>query len=92
MSVFRQDIWDEAEGCELVPWDGQERLVSASGEPLVVKGARNAVIRLDREEFHHPIIVVDKLPMEALLGLDFIQAHAVFLIQLKETVLSRAEG
>ena len=79
VSVFRQDIWEEAEGCELVPWSGQERLVSASGEPLMVKGARNAVIRLGREEFHHPVIVVDKLPMEALLGLDFIQAHGCVL-------------
>ena len=79
VSVFRQDIWEEAEGCELVPWSGQERLVSFSGEPLMVKGARNAVIRLGREEFHHPEIVVDKLPMEALLGLDFIQAHGYVL-------------
>ena len=74
-----QDVWDEAEGCELVPWSGQEQLVCASGEPLVVKGARNAVIRLGREEFHHPVIVVDKLPMEALLVLDFIQAHGCVL-------------
>ena len=24
VSVVRQDIWEEAEGCELVPWSGQE--------------------------------------------------------------------
>ena len=51
VSVFRQDIWDEVEGCALVPWSGQERLVSASGESLNVKGARNAVIRLGKRSF-----------------------------------------
>ena len=65
---FQAGLWDEVEGCELVPWSGQERLVSASEESLNVKGARNAVIRLGKEEFHHPEIVVDKLPMEVLLG------------------------
>ena len=45
----------------------------------MVKGARNAVIRLGRQEFHQPVIVVDKLPMEAFLRLEFIQAHGCVL-------------
>ena len=50
----------------------------------MVNGARNAVIRLGTEEFHHPVIVVDKLPI--------IQAHGCVLDPAQGDCLSRAEG
>ena len=80
VTVVRSDIWDGAEGGELDVWKGTERLVDASGNLMRVMGTKVASIRLGGEgEFTHPVIVVDKLPMEALLGMDFILQNGCIL-------------
>ena len=43
------------------------------------KRSKECSNKTGQEEFHHPVIVVDKLPMEELLGLDFIQVHGCVL-------------
>ena len=79
VTVIRSDIWDGAEGGELDVWKGTERLVDASGNLMRVMGTKVASIRLGEGEFTHPVIVVDKLPMEALLGMDFILQNGCIL-------------
>ena len=44
-----------------------------------VMGKKVASIRLGDGEFTHPVIVVEGLPMEALLGMDFILKNGCVL-------------
>lgn len=87
VSVIRLDVWEAAGGdvTLLHPWKGRDQLVSASGEKLQVEGTDVLSVKLGTEVFQHPFIVVKDLPMEALLGADFIESnHCILDLANKE--------
>ena len=79
VTVVRSDVWDGTESGELDACEGTERLIDASGHPMRVMGMKVTSIRLGDGEFTHPVIVVEGLPMEAHLGMDFILQNGCVL-------------
>lgn len=79
VTVVRRDVWDECSGGTLEPWEGAVQLRNASGKPLQVCGTGKAQITLGGKLFLHPVVIVDGLAMEALLGLDFIKSVGCIL-------------
>ena len=85
--LIRLDMWEAAGGDVTVahPWKGRDQLVSTSGERLQVVGTDVLSVKLGTEVFRHPFIVVKDLPMEALLGADFIESnHCILDLANKE--------
>ena len=91
VSVVRRDVWEESEGGELDAWGGTEKLIDASGHPMRVVGMKVASIRLGNGEFTHPVIVVEGLPMEALLGMDFIVLNGCVLDPAEGKIVVRSK-
>ena len=91
VTVVRSDVWGETEGGELDAWEGTERLIDASGHPMRVMGMKMTSIRLGDGEFTHPVIVVEGLPMEVLLGMDFILQNGCVLDPAEGKIIVRSK-
>ena len=76
---------------QLDAWEGTERLIDASGHPMRVMGMKMMSIRLGDGEFTHPVIVVEGLPMEALLGMDFILQNGCVLDPAEGKIIVRSK-
>ena len=78
MSLIRKDVWEEiVKGdCRLVleKWAGR-RLVGVNGAPLSVSGCKNVDIMLNGKPFKVMCVVTNDVMVEAILGLDFVDAH-----------------
>ena len=59
----------------LEPWTGLP-LRGVEGTPLNVYGCCSVVLDLSGEKFQWPMLVVDSLTTEGILGLDFLEANA----------------
>ena len=67
-------------------------LIDASGHPMRVMGMKMTSIRLGDGEFTHPVIVVEGLPMEALLGIDFILQNGCVLDPAEGKIIVRSKA
>ena len=78
VSLVRRDVWEQiAKGdCTLVleQWAGR-RLVGVNGAPLSVSGCKKVDIFLNGMPFKVMCVVTDDIVVEAILGLDFVNAH-----------------
>lgn len=50
-------------------------LISVDGSPLSIKGTTTIDLTSNQYSFHTPVIIVENLAEEAILGLDFLQGH-----------------
>ena len=79
VSLVRRDVWEQiVKGdCTLVleQWAGR-RLVGVNGAPLSVSGCKKVNIFLNGMPFKVMCVVTDDIMVEAILGLDFVNAHA----------------
>ena len=57
----------------------QVRLITASGEPLQITGCVQAPVGISQLNVIHQFLVVDKLVVPVILGLDFLQQHNLVL-------------
>ncbi len=80
VSLFRKDTWDRTKsaGEVLKPWTGK-RLVGVEGTALQVYGTAEVPVEFAGETFQVRTIVADALTTEAILGLDFMEAHGCTL-------------
>ena len=53
----------------------QQRLISVTGSPLNVKGQATIQLQIKGHQFCVPMVVVDGLTEEAILGVDFLKKH-----------------
>eukprot|EP00731_Ephydatia_muelleri_P021521 Em0014g112a len=78
VSLVRRDVWEQiVKGdCTLVleQWAGR-RLVGVNGAPLSVSGCKKVDIFLNGMPFKVMCVVTDDIMVEAILGLDFVNAH-----------------
>eukprot|EP00731_Ephydatia_muelleri_P039226 Em1238g1a len=78
VSLVRRDVWEQiVKGdCTLVleQWAGR-RLVAVNGAPLSVSGCKKVDIFLNGMPFKVMCVVTDDIMVEAILGLDFVNAH-----------------
>eukprot|EP00731_Ephydatia_muelleri_P012982 Em0007g292a len=78
VSLVRRDVWEQiVKGdCTLVleQWAGR-RLVGVNGAPLSVSGCKKVDIFLNGMPFKVMCVVTDDIMVEAILGLDIVNAH-----------------
>ena len=74
VTLLRLDHWNQTETTQLKPWDGAN-LISANGSPITVHGTVTVVLNFAGVNFPTQVVVVDGLTAEAILGLDFLEAH-----------------
>ena len=78
VSLVQRDVWEQiVKGdCTLVleQWAGRQ-LVGVNGAPLSVSGCKKVDIFLNGMPFKVMCIVTDDIMVEAILGLDFVNAH-----------------
>ena len=55
------------------------RLVTASGEPMIITGCIQAPVRTSQLEITHQFLVVERLVTPVILGVDFLQQHNLVL-------------
>ena len=55
------------------------RLVTASGEPMLITGCIQAPVRISQLEITHQFLVVERLVTPVILGVDFLQQHNLVL-------------
>ena len=66
--------------------------IDASGQPMRVMGMKEMSIRLGDGEFtQHPVIMVEGLPMEVLLGMDFILHNGCILYPAAGEIVVRSK-
>ena len=85
MTLLRCDHWDKVEANQLKPWDGAN-LISANGSPITVHGTVTVGLNFAGVNFPTQVVVVDGLTAEAILGLDFLEAHEC-TIQIQKKLL-----
>ena len=64
---------DQMETTQLKPWD-RANLISANGSQTTVHGTVTVILNFTGVNFPTQV-VVDRLTAEAMLGLDFLEAH-----------------
>ena len=74
VTLLRLDIWNQCKNDSntLDQWSGP-KLVGVNGTPLQVMGHCKINISLSHVSVIHPILVVDSLLAQGILGLDFLQ-------------------
>ena len=55
------------------------RLVTASGEPMLITGCIQAPVRISQLEITHQFLVVERLVTPVILGVDILQQHNLLL-------------
>ena len=55
------------------------KLVTASGEPLLITGYIQAPVRISQLEITHQFLVMARLVAPVILGVDFLQQHNIVL-------------
>lgn len=55
------------------------QVVSATGEPIPVRGRVTHPVRIGQARVDHPLVVVSTLIAPVILGIDFLQAHGLVL-------------
>ena len=73
---MKSAVWTQADPLcrQLTPYTGS-RLVGVEGTPLSVRGKTTADVSFGSERFQVPVIVVDQLSADVILGLDFLEDH-----------------
>ena len=86
--IVKSAVWTQADPLcrQLTPHTGC-RLVGVEGTPLSVRGKTTADVSLGSERFQVPVIVVDQLSADVILGLDFLEDHQC-TIDIASRVLS----
>ena len=76
ISIVKSAVWTQSDPkCQqLTPYTGRQ-LVGVEGTPLSVRGNTTADVSFGSESFQVPVIVVDQLLADAILGLDFLEDH-----------------
>ena len=57
----------------------QRRLLTASGDEIAIRDYVSVVVQLDKERRNHDFVVVDKLIVSVILGIDFLQGNGLTL-------------
>ena len=88
ISIVKSAVWTQADPLcrQLTPYTGS-RLVGVEGTPLSVRGKTTADVSFGSERFQVPVIVVDQLSADVILGLDFLEDHRC-TIDIASRVLS----
>ena len=73
ITVLDKTFWEKANcrECSLEPWTGRH-LVGVEVTPLHICGVSNVELKFD---FPLPVLVARSLTLEAILGLDFLEAN-----------------
>ena len=76
VTLLRFDAWTQCKSHtdKLEQWTGS-KLVGVNGTPLQVAGYGKVTVSLTYITLTHPVLVVDSLLSEGILGLDFLQHH-----------------
>ena len=74
VSLIRRDVIAGLQGIRKIPESPSLRLVTASGEPLVIVEHIQATVCIGNLEIAHNFIVVDRLITPVILGIDFLRA------------------
>ena len=79
VSLVREGLLSCAQGVTKVRPIPQLRLVTASGDELAVQDFVAARVKLDHMEWKHDFLVVDRLIVPVILGVDFLQKNELML-------------
>ena len=87
ISLLRKDIWDKtsSDSIRMQPWPGQS-LVAVDGSPLTVHGRVMLPVRLGNHKEEVTFAVTDRLTVEAIFGLDFLENNKCTLDLRRRTL------
>ena len=76
VSLLHSDVWHRisASHAALQPWSGP-RLVGVDGSELRVCGYVKLALKIGTASVSNPVVVVDTLTAEGILGMDFLRHH-----------------
>ena len=76
VSLLQSAVWNQSKppGTILSPWVGN-KLVGVNGTNLHIQGSANVTITVMNQAFTCTMVVVDDLTVDAILGLDFLEAN-----------------
>ena len=88
VSLLRIDLWNRIRPNDLTtlqPYN-DKKLIGAEGTPLRIYGSTVITATMETHQFRIPVVVVDQLTSEAILGLDFLKANGCVIDAAKGTV------
>ena len=80
VSLLKSEVWERVNGNPntLKPITAH-RLVGVDGIPIKVRGSTIAQLTIGGVEFQHEFIIADQITVDALLGVDFLEAKGCLL-------------
>ena len=76
VSLLHSTIWNQTKSSDTVlnPWGGN-KLVGVNGTSLHIHGSANVTISVLNKTFACAMVIVDDITVDAILGLDFLEAN-----------------
>ena len=76
VSLLKSNLWNLSKppGTVLSPWGGN-KLVGVNGTSIHTQGSHKVTIKIMDREFVSTMVIIDDLAVDAILGLDFLEAN-----------------